>query len=183
MQRNVMLNFRILSELSRVALHSLISFLQTILYFLQNQTVKNYTAIKEVLDSFCELSGQKISGDKSWVFFSSNMETDNRLELWEILGFRSTPSLGKYLGFPIKHTSTPQEFGFILDRIQSKLEGWKANLLSFAGRTILTKSVTSTIPNYVMQCTALPAKILQGVDRLSRNFLWGSIKNKKKQFT
>lgn len=175
-----MLNFRILSELPRVALHSLISFLQTILYFLQNQTVKNYTAIKEVLDSFCELSGQKINGDKSWVFFSLNMETDNRSELWEILGFRSTPSLGKYLGFPIKHTSTPQEFGFILDRIQRKLEGWKANLLSFAGRTILTKSVTSTIPNYVMQCTTLPAKILQGVDRLSRNFLWGSIKNKKK---
>lgn len=51
---------------------------------------------------------------------------------------------------------------------------------SFAGRVILTRSVTSTIPNYVMQCNVLPAKILQGADRLSRNFLWGSSKNKKK---
>ena len=141
---------------------------------------KNCTAIKDVLDSFCELSGQKISSDKSRVFFSPNMTAEDRLDLCEILGFRSTPSLGKYLGFPIKHTGTPQDFGFILERIQGKLAGWKANLLSFAGRTILTRSVTSTIPNYVMQCSALPAKILQGIDRLSRNFLWGSSKTKKK---
>ena len=31
-----------------------------------------------------------------------------------------------------------------------------------------------------MQCVALPFKILQGIDRLSRNFLWGSSENKKK---
>lgn len=31
-----------------------------------------------------------------------------------------------------------------------------------------------------MQCVALPSKILQGIDRLSRNFLWGSSESKKK---
>ncbi|KAL0014133.1 hypothetical protein SO802_001202 [Lithocarpus litseifolius] len=64
--------------------------------------------------------------------------------------------------------------------LESKLAGWKANLLSLAGRVILTQSVTSTIPNYTMQCVALPSKILQGIDRISRNFLWGSSENKKK---
>ena len=121
---------------------------------------KNCVAIKDVLDSFCEISGQKISGEKSHVFFSPNVDQNTRIELGEVLGFRSTPSLGKYLGFPIKHKGSQQDFGFILDHIQSKLAGWKANLLSPAGRVVLTQSVTSTIPNYVMQCTTLPPKIL-----------------------
>lgn len=73
-----------------------------------------------------------------------------------------------------------QDFGFILDQIQGKLAGWKANLLSFEGRLVLTQVVTSTIPNYTMQCMDLPYKILQGVDRLNKNFLWGSSENKKK---
>ena len=45
---------------------------------------------------------------------------------------------------------------------------------------MLTQSVTSTIPNYTMQCVALPPKILKGIDRLNRNFLWGSSDSKKK---
>ena len=48
------------------------------------------------------------------------------------------------------------------------------------GRVVLTQAVTSTIPNYSMQCVALPSKILQGVDRLNRNFMWGSSDGKKK---
>lgn len=53
-------------------------------------------------------------------------------------------------------------------------------MLSFAGRLVLTQAVTSTIPNYAMQCFDLPAKVLTNVDRLSPNFLWGSLENKKK---
>ena len=68
---------------------------------------KNCIAIKEVLESFCDLSGQKISRDKSRVFFSPNLDSDSREEMCGILGFQSTQSLGKYLGFPIKHTGSP----------------------------------------------------------------------------
>ena len=96
--------------------------------------------------------------------------------------FGLLPTLGKYLDFPIKHNATPQDFGFIIDRVQSRLANWKANLISFAGQLVLTQAVTTTIPNYVMQCVALPVKILNSVDRLSRNFLWGSSERKKKKF-
>ena len=99
---------------------------------------KNCVAIKEILDSFCELSRQNISGEKSRVFFSPNVDQNTRMDLCDVLGFRSTPSLGKYLGFPIKYRGSQQDFGSILDCIQSKLAGWKANLLSYAGRVVLT---------------------------------------------
>jgi len=141
---------------------------------------KNCVAIKDVLDSFCDLSGQKISGKNTRVYFSPIVGQRMRNDICDVLGFGSTPNLKKYLGFPIKHRGVQQDFGFILKRIQSKLAGWKANLLSLAGRVILTQSVTSTIPNYVMQCVALPPKILQGIDKLNRNFIWGLTDNKKK---
>lgn len=124
-----------------------------------------------MLDAFCSLSGQKVSQDKSRVYFSPNVTLEKRTNLCDVLGLRSIPTIGKYLGFPIKHNVTPQDFGFIIDNVQSRLADWKANLLSFAGRLVLTQAITTTIPNYVMQCVALPAKILNSVDRLSRNFL------------
>lgn len=108
------------------------------------------------------------------------MDQSTQNDLSEVLGFKSTSSLGKYLGFPIKHKGHQQDFDFILDQMQSKLAGWKDNLLSIASRIVLTQSVTSTIPSYVIQATALPPKILKGVDRLSRNFIWGLSETKKK---
>ena len=93
----------------------------------------------------------------------------------------STPNLGKYLGIPIKHpNSSSQDFNFILDRVKGKLAGWKANLLSLAGRAVLVQSSTETIPSYAMQCSYLSDRILQGVDHVNRNFIWGSTDTVKK---
>ena len=61
---------------------------------------KNCVVVREVLDSFCGLSGQKVSQEKSQVFFSPNVLANGRIDLCNILGFRTTPLLGKYLGFP-----------------------------------------------------------------------------------
>ena len=100
------------------------------------------------------------------------MDKDSRDEFCDILGFQSTPNLGKYLGIPIKHPSpSSQDFNFVLERVKQKLAGWKANLLSLAGRSVLVKHVSSTIPNNVMHCAHLPNKITEGIDRVNRNFL------------
>ena len=95
------------------------------------------------------------------------------------LGVQVYSNTGEIFGIPIKHSSMSQDFGFIVERIQSRLVGWKANLLSFIGRLVLTQSVITTVPNYAMQCVALLTN-LHSVDKLSQNFLWGSIDNKKK---
>ena len=47
-----------------------------------------------------------------------------------VLEFRSTSSIGKYLGIPIKHQGqSNQDFNFILDRMKQKLSRWKENLV------------------------------------------------------
>ena len=111
----------------------------------------NCIAIREVLDTFCDKSRQTISDSKSRVFFSPNVDVDSREDLCDLLGFRATSSLGKYLGIPIIHRGqSNQDSNFILDRMKQKLLGWKTNLLSMVGRIVLIQSSLSTIPNYSM---------------------------------
>ena len=82
----------------------------------------NCSANKDVLDEFCEISGQSVSEAKSRVYFSPNADRDTKESLYDILGFASIPSLGKYLGFPLKHPgSSSQDYNFILDRVKQKL--------------------------------------------------------------
>lgn len=89
--------------------------------------------------------------------------------------------MGKYLDFSLKHSgSQGQDFGFVLDRVKKKLAGWKASLLSMAGKMVLIQAFSSTIPTYVMQNVQLPEKILKGIDRVNKNFLWGSTDNSRK---
>ena len=76
--------------------------------------------------------------------------------------------LGKYLGIPIKSLGLiSQDFNFVVDRVKQKLVCWKANMLSLAVRAILVQASSSTIPAYVMQCTHLPNRILEGIDRVN----------------
>ena len=63
----------------------------------------NCSAIRDVLDVFCSLSGQSVSDAKSKVNFLPNVDRDSKESFCDILGFASTPSLVKYLGIPIKH--------------------------------------------------------------------------------
>ena len=65
--------------------------------------LRNCISVRETLDTFCELSGKTVSLNKSKVYFSPNTSPESREEMCEVLGMHSTPNLGKYLGFPIKH--------------------------------------------------------------------------------
>lgn len=137
--------------------------------------------MKDTLDTFCELSRQKVSLAKSKVYFSPNIGHEQRKEMCDVLGMRSTPNLGNYLGFPLKlPLSTSHDFDFVIKRVQAKLQGWKASLLSMAGRVTLTQLVTSAIPSYLMQGCFLPSRVLNCLDKLNRDFIWGSSEVKKK---
>ena len=68
----------------------------------------------------------------------------------------------------------------MLDRVKSKFARWKANFLSMAGRAVLIQASSSVVPAYTMQSNLLPSKVLEAIDRVNRNFLWGSTENKGK---
>ena len=137
--------------------------------------MQNCNAINDMIQDFCAKFGQKVSATKTSVFFSPNVDSDLKDNLTNLLVFDSMTNLGKYLGFPLKHPGTWKlDFDFVLDQVKKKIAGWKANLLSMVGRMVLVQASSSAIPSYVMHYTFLPNKILDGIDRVNRNFLWGS---------
>lgn len=76
---------------------------------------------------------------------------------------------------PLLHSRVTRDtYGYLIEKIQRKLAGWKAHSLSLAGRVTLAKSVLSSIPYYAMQSTSLPQSCLKAIEKLTRRFIWGN---------
>nr|POF00650.1 putative ribonuclease h protein [Quercus suber] len=70
----------------------------------------------------------------------------------------------KYLGV---------DFQFLIDKLKSKLQGWKIKLLSQASRTTLITSVLQTLPLYSFACFEVPEYVCNKMDSIIRAFWWG----------
>ncbi|KAL8265324.1 hypothetical protein R6Q59_023454 [Mikania micrantha] len=68
----------------------------------------------------------------------------------------------------------------VCDAFQKKLSLWKAACLSMGGRLILINSVLSSLPLYFFSLFKAPEGILESLEKLRRNFLWGGVAEKKK---
>ncbi len=98
-------------------------FANDLLLFAKANT-KNCEVLSNVPEEFCAMFGQKVSQTKSQIFFSPNVSSRNTQSICTKLGFFSTNSLGKYLGFPIMHKNRPHsEFNFLTEKVQEKLAG------------------------------------------------------------
>ena len=75
-------------------------------------------AMEEVLEKFCSEFGQKISMEKSRIYFSANVSEDVKEEVCEKLGLQVTRNNGKYLDFPINHRgASTRQYNFIAERV------------------------------------------------------------------
>ncbi|KAG7551702.1 Ribonuclease H domain [Arabidopsis thaliana x Arabidopsis arenosa] len=145
-------------------------------------SVSQVRVIRRVLEKFCLASGQKVSLEKSKIFFSSNVSREMEGLITAESGIGSTRELGKYLGMPVLQKRINKEtYGEVLERVSSRLAGWKSKTLSLAGRVTLTKAVLSAMPVHTMSAIMLPASTLESLDKVSRSFVWGSTAEKRKQ--
>ena len=141
---------------------------------------KNCEAITEVLDKFCSLVGQRVSTTKSKILFSPNVTSRRARGICRRLGIAATDNLGKYLGFPIIYQGrVGNAYNFVVNKIQNKLVGWRSKLLSKAGKLVLVKSSVAPIAEYFIQCQSLPVKVFDQIDKITRDFLWGSMEEKR----
>lgn len=84
-----------------------------------------------------------------------------------------------YLGMPSAfHRGKCKEFKCVLNRVWSKLQGWKQNYFSIGGKEVLIKSIVQAIPTYAMGCFRLSKGILSKIYALCAKFWWGSTKQK-----
>lgn len=126
------------------------------LILLAEASVAQIRIIRGVLERFCLASGQKVSLEKSKIFFSRNVSRDLEGLISTESGIKSTRDLGKYLGMPVLQKRINKDtFKEVLERVSSKLAGWKGGSLSFAGRLTLTKAVLNSISVHSMSTIKL----------------------------
>lgn len=109
---------------------------------------------------------------KSSLFFSKNVSAEMKGIIKRIAGMKILAKIGKYLGFPFVEDRRPRnKINYIVDRVKSKLAGWKTNCLSMAGKVILAKFVLSAIPLYPMQVAKVPVSVCNGIEKIQKKFI------------
>lgn len=68
----------------------------------------------------------------------------------------------------------------VIDRFYAKFSPWKAKTLSFGGRLTLSKAVLGSLPSYFMSIFVSPMGVLESLEKIRRQFLWGGDDNKYK---
>ncbi|XP_056688748.1 uncharacterized protein [Spinacia oleracea] len=78
---------------------------------------KTTFSVRDTLDEFCYISGQKINTDKSRLTFSHNTSTDVKILFQETLCVKDNENLGLHLGIPISHKKPKRkDLQFIVDK-------------------------------------------------------------------
>ncbi|XP_028073148.1 uncharacterized protein LOC114275328 [Camellia sinensis] len=127
----------------------------------------------DVYKVYGDASGQLINFQKSGIQFSSNVGPCLKQQICSTLGMATVKEGSKYLGLPPYWGQSKMEaYNFLVERMMAKLQGWKLQLLSHAGRETLTKAVAQAIPTYVMACFLCPKKLCASFNKLVSKFWW-----------
>jgi hypothetical protein len=132
------------------------------------------THLMKALEEYQRISGQQINLQKSEMTFSPNLQSNVKADFHAIMPIHITNNIAKYLGMPTTMgRSKIQDFKFLMDKIWSKLKGWKEKNLSFAGRKVLISAVIQAIPTYMMSCFLIPKNICDQIEKAICKFWWG----------
>jgi hypothetical protein len=94
-------------------------------------------------------------------------------QLAQIIGCNAATFPFIYLGLPLLNKKlTVSDFEQLVQKIASKLTGWRSALLSIAGRLILMQTILSAMPLYYMTIFMLPKNVISQIDKIRRKFLW-----------
>ena len=98
--------------------------------------------VQSCLTQFQTWSGLSINKRKSAITFSRNVSPSCKISLRNLIGLNQPTSKNFYLGLPTHIQRGHQaQFNTILEKINSRISGWKAKILSQAAKATLIKSV------------------------------------------
>uniref|UniRef100_A0A2N9FDP4 Reverse transcriptase domain-containing protein n=1 Tax=Fagus sylvatica TaxID=28930 RepID=A0A2N9FDP4_FAGSY len=144
-------------------------------------TEEECTRLMEVLAQYERASSQMVNKEKTALFFSKNTPEVVRRDIQQLWGVQGTANFKKYLGLPaMVGKSKKHTFNNLKERIAQRLQGWKEQLLSKAGRAILIKTIAQAIPTYTMSCFKLPKNWCADINSLISNYWWGQRREENK---
>lgn len=143
--------------------------------FFLNGTLLECQNLSNILNQYCLASGQKINRNKSGIFFSSSCPIALQENLAAELRVPVLHRCGKYLGIPTEWGRSKKDmFSWLLTRVQSKLEGWKEQMISKGGKEVLLKAVIQSIPQYAMSVFKIPISLCKVIEKRMAKFWWNN---------
>ncbi|KEH15928.1 potassium transporter-like protein, putative, partial [Medicago truncatula] len=131
----------------------------------------NIRAWKALLLLFEATSGLKVMNFHKSMLVGVNIHDSWLAEAPSVLNCKSGKLPFLYLGLPIG--GDPRKLKFwqpMIDRIKSRLSGWKSTNLSLGGRLVLLKSVLSSLLVYFLSFFKAPACIISSIESIFNCF-------------
>ena len=142
------------------------------LFFCKAQKEECQTIIR-ILKEYEGVSGQQINFKKSSVQFGHKIEEATRQELRDTLGIQNLGGMGSYLGIPENlGESKVQVFGFVQNRLNSRVNGLTFKFFTKGGKEVIIKSVVTALPNHVMSCFRIPKTVMKKLTSAVAQFWW-----------
>lgn len=119
--------------------------------FVLSADAQTVVTFKIMLRLFSKMSGLRVNYSKSAIIpFNLNQQ---QLEMISVIAGCAVSQLPTYLGLPLTvNKPGKQAYMKLIEKLQSRLQGWQGKLLSRGGRLQLLNSVLSSIPIYFMSC-------------------------------
>ncbi|KAI3442836.1 F-box domain-containing protein [Psidium guajava] len=134
--------------------------------------MESVSLLKDGLQKFSAWSGLNPNDHKSEMYYSgSSIALKNCL--LESLSFAEGRLPFQYLGVPIvAKRLSKADCNCLVNTITARAQSWSQRFLSFSGRLQLISSILRAIYNYWASVFILPKSVLNGIERVLRQFLW-----------
>lgn len=151
-------------------------------YLYCNANEEEADHMRRLLQEFEQASGQKVNLTKSVVFFSTNVQQEERNQLCSRLQMEEAGEDCKYLGLPnMMKKSKAATLGFLKEKVKNRMFSWDGKWFSQGGKEVLVKAVAQCLPNYAMSCFLIPNEIICDIERSITRFWWGSGAEEKRK--
>uniref|UniRef100_A0A251V012 Putative RNA-directed DNA polymerase, eukaryota n=1 Tax=Helianthus annuus TaxID=4232 RepID=A0A251V012_HELAN len=145
-----------------------------------NWSEDNVRVITRILRVFYACSGLKINFFKSHLF-GVGVEDEALSLMASRVGCLVGEAPFNYLGIPLgANMNRVKNWDPIVKIFKGRLSSWKASSLSIGGRVILIKAVLESLPIYFFSLFKAPVKVIEKLEALMRNFLWGGSEEVRK---
>jgi len=147
-------------------------FADDVVFFTSIQSHQRQTMYR-IIQEFCSRLGEVISMAKSYMITSPNTKEEHRHMLHDVFNMKTASSFGTYLRVPATfQKSKGNDFNYLIEKVQKKLQGWKTKLLPSAGWWLLINNIVAALFQHTLLVYQVPIGILQKFKSLIMNFFW-----------
>ena len=140
-------------------------------FFIQGSWAAAHT-LSIMMDIFSDFSGLLLNRAKS-SFIGFGLSSEELVGCARILATPIGALPIRYLGVPLADRRLRiRDWQPVMEKIETRLGGWRARFLSRGGRLVLLKAVLSAIPTYFMAIFRMPAGVRRRMESVMRGFFW-----------